>query len=259
MDYKEPESITLKLKLDEIKVAKYQRNLSTSKIKKIINNFNPHGVGVLIVSYRDGEYYIVDGQHRMVALLKLGIMEWKCEVYIDLTYQQEAEKFKLLNTSKNPTPGDRFISDLEAGKNRAVTIKEIVEKEGYKIAFNQKNKEYTIGAVSALESIYDNNGGQALAKTLRIIKRLWGAERNSLRIEVILGMNQFLKTYENDIEEELLINKLLLIPFSTIHRKAMENSKMFREIPASSFARAIVECYNKGKRSRFLINKFKNE
>ena len=42
--------------------------LNKKKINDIIKDFDPNLLGIITVSYRDGKWYIIDGQHRAIAL-----------------------------------------------------------------------------------------------------------------------------------------------------------------------------------------------
>jgi len=256
MEVKTPESIVMDMCLNEIEVAEYQRGVSLVKVRNIVSHFNPNAVGLLLLSYRDDRYWIVDGQHRLMALLKLGATKWKCEVFVDLNYQQEARMFRDRNTSKKPTPANRFVADLEANDPRAIAIKNIVESEGYNISFNQKNGNYAIAAISSLEQIHENYGGQMLRRVLKVIKKTWNGEKDSLREFFILGFAEFFKRYTNEFDEDALIKKLSITPLYAITRKTMDNSRIFKELPRISFARTVVDVYNKGRRTRHLENKF---
>ena len=53
---------------DLISSQAYQRNIDQKRISYIVSNFDPHKIGVIKVSFRDGKYYVYDGQHRIAAL-----------------------------------------------------------------------------------------------------------------------------------------------------------------------------------------------
>ena len=74
----------------------YQRRVRASRVKEIADNFNPLYLDEIIVSYRDGKYWVVDGQNRIIAFrLMNGDSHClvKCKVYSNLTYEEEAEMF----------------------------------------------------------------------------------------------------------------------------------------------------------------------
>ncbi|MDY5220460.1 MAG: DUF6551 family protein, partial [Eubacteriales bacterium] len=51
----------------------YQRVMNMRNVAGIVKHFDPAKLGVLVVSHRkDGTYAVLDGQHRLTALRKLG-------------------------------------------------------------------------------------------------------------------------------------------------------------------------------------------
>ena len=46
----------------------YQRDIDQKEVAYIVSNFDPHQFGIIKVSYRDGKYYVYDGQHRITAI-----------------------------------------------------------------------------------------------------------------------------------------------------------------------------------------------
>lgn len=82
---------------------RYQRDPTPSKVKNIAKDWNWIGCGVLTVAYRGGEYWIVDGQHRMLAAQKvLHITCLPCMVFDTTTASEEAFAFMLLNKNRKP-------------------------------------------------------------------------------------------------------------------------------------------------------------
>ena len=83
----------------------YQRDLNLSRVRYIVNNFDPDLVGIPQVSYRDGMFFVFDGQHTIKAL---GLLKNDpaypivCKVYYGLTGEEEAGLFHKFNTSRTP-------------------------------------------------------------------------------------------------------------------------------------------------------------
>ena len=81
---------------DLISSQKYQRDIDQKEVAYIVSNFNPHKFGIIKVSFRDGKYYVYDGQHRIAAFKVLNGNQdgfVKCEVHYGLTYEDEAKYF----------------------------------------------------------------------------------------------------------------------------------------------------------------------
>ena len=74
----------------------YQRELNTDRVHKIVKQFDERVANEPKVSYRDGRYYVFDGQHTIAARVErnggkpLMIL---CKVYYGLTEKEEARLF----------------------------------------------------------------------------------------------------------------------------------------------------------------------
>ena len=74
----------------------YQRDIDQKEVAYIVSNFDLHQFGVIKVSFRDGKYYVYDGQHRITAFkIVNGNQDGfiRCEVHYGLTYEDEARYF----------------------------------------------------------------------------------------------------------------------------------------------------------------------
>lgn len=80
----------------EVPRSYYQRNLNANRVKRIAAEFDERIANAPKVSYRDGHYYVFDGQHTIAARKLLNNncdLNIVCKVYSGLTEQQEALLF----------------------------------------------------------------------------------------------------------------------------------------------------------------------
>ena len=75
----------------------YQRIIKPEKIKEMVADWKPNSVGTPEVSFRDGVYWLIDGNHRRVAATQLGLTHLYCKVHTGLTIQEEAKMFVTMN------------------------------------------------------------------------------------------------------------------------------------------------------------------
>ena len=109
--------------LDELNLDHYQRRTRYGKVKSIIKDFNPFLLGVILVSYRDGKYNVVDGGHRVAALRQMGAKTVMCQMVYGLTYEQEASLFLDFNCNRTGlTPNEKFAGAVEAKRKSALDI-----------------------------------------------------------------------------------------------------------------------------------------
>ena len=72
-------------------------------VDRLIAKWDDRLLTPLVVSFRDGKFNVVDGQHRIAAMRKMadgGNVTVPCLIYTGLTYEQEAELYFKLDQSK---------------------------------------------------------------------------------------------------------------------------------------------------------------
>lgn len=204
-----PELELKKIPLDNIKFAEYQRELKPSKVNKIVRNFVPDVMGIALVSFRNGDFYCIDAQHRVEALKKLGYTEILCQVLTGLTYEEECYRFVLLNTGRTQlTANQVFHGRVEEKDKEAMELVEAFRK--YRFDYNKNNSakdDNLIGAVSKFVKMQKTFGMERVEKVLRIIRNAWYGDKNSVSSAIISGLSTFLQ--ENPAADELTLTKAL--------------------------------------------------
>lgn len=225
-----------------------QRDLNPSWVNKIASEFDIEEFGTPTVSFRDGFWYIIDGQHRVEALRQFGVTDTKieCWVYRDLSEEQEAQKFLTLNNRLAVATFPKFRIGVEAGRPEETTITRVVTDAGLHISQDQR-KEGAISAVSTLRRIYRRDGAEVLARSLTIIRDAYGSP--GLRAEVMNGMALFCARYGAKLDDAVAVQKLgtvhggvngLLGRAETIYRRTGNQR-------GHCLAAAAVVVYNSGK------------
>lgn len=82
----------------------YQRtNLSTERIRRISSQWSWVALGAIIVGHRNGQYYVIDGQHRVrAALSRSDVIHLPCLVFETEDVSQEASGFLSANQHRGP-------------------------------------------------------------------------------------------------------------------------------------------------------------
>lgn len=216
------------LLVKDLRLDKYQRALSMPTVKKMADEFDKNKLGTITVSKRDGKYFVVDGQHRVVLAKTLEIKGLMALVYEGLTYEEEAELFNSLNNAhgeqRRLTRADIFKASVEAKETTEVDIKNIVESLGFKIT--RKSRDNSIGAIASVTKVYRKYGGQGLYDILELLKKTWNGERYSLNNKMIEGAAEFLNIYFNEphFSTKTFINQLSKIAPVKVVREANEDN-----------------------------------
>jgi len=179
---------------------KGRRKLVDAHVEKIKREFDPKAVLFIIVNERqDGTFWVIDGAHRVFALIDLGYTHWECLVYRHLTYQEEATIFHKLNNKKSLTARLQFEARVIGGEPKAVDIVRICRQHGFDIKSNVKQLPSFIRSTVVLDKIYDAMGATVLSETMYILSKCWNrSERDQLdkvTSNVLGGMALFVQTY----------------------------------------------------------------
>jgi len=170
--------VTIKrMQVQELKTDLYQRLRNEDRISKIAKSFDERLLGVPLVNVRaNGEVYIVDGQHRIGALVKNGVNSVDCRVVYGLTKTEEAEMFISSNILQKRLSGvDLFFASLEARLDWAVRLKKVYESHGYKIGRKRTKTQFgqlTAAPTAAIVGAFRSNP-DAHAVSLDMIVKAW--------------------------------------------------------------------------------------
>ena len=238
--------------------ASYQRLVRPARVQTIAAHFDSIAAGVLVVNERyPGEYYVVDGNHRLAAMRKLGHTTALCSIYRALTVRQEAEKFCICNTQRaTPKAQDVFRAQLLAGSPSALQIEAIVTEYGWSIDLTSHGAKATgITAVAALSYLYLNGGRARLGGVLTFIKHAWPKDKDAIRGQMLRGLGAFLGTYKT-VDIIPVAIKLRLTSPAAILQDAALLAGHYRGRVSTHIALRILEEFNKGKRTNRLPNLF---
>lgn len=239
----------------------YNRSLSPTKVKAIKQHFNPLAAGVLIVNLRnDGQYFSMDGQHRLKAMKELDVEQVECKVARGLTMEQEAEIYIYCNTvRKNPEALDTFRANLVKKDPISIAINSVVEKCGLSIQFHPQGGNPSrlrppsaIWAIDCLVEIYRRGQEELLEYLLTLAKRTWPGDGDAFKANTLLGLMVFHLKYKGRYTRDEFIAKISLNDLKVLYRRAQYHAENGGGSLRSTFARALQEAYDKGRRNRRL-------
>ena len=215
------------LKFETVRIADinvdpaYQRPLRETKINMMWRTFDPAELTAIVVSRRDdGGLWVLDGQHRIELLTRLGKTVVLADVREGLTREQEAHLFYRLNEGQTKVGSwDKFRARMAAKEPVAMRIAEIIGKHGFHVG--RSDEDHAIQAVSALEDIYSIG---RLDKTLAIISTVWPNDKTAREAVILQGMGAFLQTFDGQMgwDDGRILEVLDKIGPSAIQRRARE-------------------------------------
>lgn len=191
------------VRLGQIRVnQEVQRELRVAHVEHLLANFDPDQLGTPELSFRNGFYYVMDGQHRIEALKRWLGDEWEdqcveCWVASGLDEKQEAEEFLRLNDKLNVNAFQKFKVAVRAGRPTETDIDKIVRGEG--LCVSQQQVPGAIRAVGTLKKVFTRDGEGCLARALRIASGAYGDA--GLEAPIIDGFGLLCGRYNGELKD----------------------------------------------------------
>jgi hypothetical protein len=229
-----------------------QRKFNRAQAEEYAAHFDPDKLGIPIVNFRNGVYWILDGQHR-IAALKLwfhgtdpGVID--AEVYEGLTDAQAADIFLGRDDRRAISTFEKFHVACTAEHGRECDIRRIVEANGLKVS--QAKDPNCVGAVSAIGAVYDAAGSTVLGQTIRTLRDAYGGDPQAFDAYLIRGVGMVFNRFNGKTHEKHLIQQLAQLPRGA--RGVIQRAETQRERTGAAkvqcVAATICDIYNKGVR-----------
>ena len=157
--------------------AEYQRVLHVEKIAHIAENFSEYVANEPKVSFRDGRFYIFDGQNTVEARrTRNGGMELpiRCKVFYGLTKEDKATLFAIQTGNATClTAGERLRANLVAENPDALYFVGITSNAGVEFAYDGIRAPWKIYCIETAYELYKQYGCERYVEMLRIINEAW--------------------------------------------------------------------------------------
>ena len=236
--------------------AEYQRKLKMGKVKQIVAEFNGVIVNPPKVSYRDGRYIVIDGQHTVVALKMLNGGEdlpIVCRVYTGLTKEEEALVFAQQTGASTPlSAGAKLRAKLVGKDSESLAFLAATEAAGLQLGADSVRATRKIICVSTALKEFQQYGADTYTEGLKAIVDAWGGDPDSLRSGIIQGMMRFIALYKDEYKYSRLVKRLATVYPTKLIRDAdaMSGSASYR------YMMQILKLYNGCSKKNVLPMKF---
>ena len=196
------------LKLD----LNYQRKVDMERVQEIVDNFNHCIVNPLKVSHRDGQYFVFDGGHTLMALKYMNkdkdSFPVECRVYENLTYEEENQLFAMQTGYAKPISVKNEMKALQNAKDQeTLDIVQATEDTGLNLAIRE-NTEGSIRAIGKARNLYRKYGEDIYSAALSLIRETWGGKSSSLTANMLGGVCVFLKEFGSEYSYDRFLRKL---------------------------------------------------
>ena len=233
-----------------------QRGIMISQVERIINEFNPSSFGRITISKRKDGYYVTNGQHRLVALRKIGIDKAPC-IVIENPYEDETDikKFDAINfleinqNSQAVRAIDKYRIGVSAQIPSWLNVKEAIEE-------NNLRAGTTRNSVNALACIHRyinssknpktvNKRKKQMSKAIKILNETVGvAEITHVSLQAMcILIREYVDTKITTVDK--LINRFNKIEIQKLLSMAitMKNNGTQKNV-VTGLAQMLVQEYN---------------
>ena len=186
----------------------YQRGVERKRVELIARDFNEYIVNEPKVSFRNGRYYVMDGQHTIEGCILLNGGEDRpilCKVYTGLTMEQEALLFAEQNGHAAPlSAGIRLRAKVVGGDAPSKAFVAATNRVGLSLNYDSMQlSDYRISCVGTALKLYDQLGEEIYCEALRHIVEAWESRPDSFRAAVLRGVMYFVQVYNAEELEQL--------------------------------------------------------
>lgn len=229
----------------------YQRQLEMKRVENIAKEFNGDIFNEPKVSYRDGTYWIFNGQHSVAVWKKIHNNEDKpltCKVYRGMTWLDECEAFIAQNgLDKDPTTNEKLKAAYNSNDPDVTDMVSKAELCGFTVDFIASKTPTRIVATSALIKAYKSLGSDAFLDMMTAIRDSWYGDIDAVSQQIISGMATFYKTYWGYFERTDLVAKLKRVKPGDIIREGKSCTTR-----RNAYSQEICKIYNVKRSSRKL-------
>lgn len=192
--------------------AEYQRLLRMGKVARIAANFSEYIANEPKVSYRDGRFYVFDGQNTVEARRTCNggkDVTIRCKVFYGLTKEDEATLFAIQTGNATClTAGERLRANLVAENPDALYFVGITSNAGVEFAYDGIRAPWKIYCIGTAYELYKQYGCERYVEMLRIINEAWKGNVDAYLAGVIRGVARFISVYEGEYSRERLVQQL---------------------------------------------------
>lgn len=231
---------------------KYQRMIRPAHVLFLVENWDDDLAVTFLVSHRDGRFFVVDGQHRMLALRDRGDTEVRvaCVIFEGLISADEAKRFRRTQQDRKALRSlDFFRSGLVEGDPLVHDVNRIVREEGFAVNLvGAANSPTDIIATGALLKIYGKGRREELLReVLRAVRESFPGEAVATQGTMLEGIGRFMARYWGKYDSTGLIRALRTVTATSLLSEGTARKKVLRLTSPDGVAHVVLGLYNRGR------------
>lgn len=232
----------------------YQRNVSDAKVLNIAREWSWIACATIVVALRDGKFYVIDGQHRvMAALRRADITYLPCIVFKITDVANEAQGFLTIQTQRKAMYSAEKFKALTITENpAALFVQNLVAQSGRII--DRSSEKNTVACISLLLK---------LAETAPdMLQRIWplvvlvckGYPLHNRILEGFMYLESNMHAGESLMNKNWF-NRIEKVGYAALLDSAAKASAFYSRGSAKVWAYGMLEALNKNMRNRLDIQR----
>ena len=233
----------------------YQRTANNTKILNLAKDWSWVGCGAIVVARRSGAYWVIDGQHRVLAAMRRSdIFEMPCLVFDVFSVTEEAQGFLDLNTNRKPVSTlAKHKALVTAGNEIALFVQHELDRIGLRPALDTK----TPGTIQCLGWCMKRAAADkgAFTRVLEITTEISNADAVPVRERLLDGLTYIHHNVENGLFDTRLVQRIRAKGAVCLFHAANKASAFYGKGGEKVWAEGILQEINKGLLKRFEFSK----
>jgi hypothetical protein len=231
----------------------YQRSALPAKIKAISSAWSWIACGAIIVGLRSDAYWVIDGQHRVLAAMRrVDITDLPCVVFETETVQEEATGFLNLNDKRKAMSSiDRLRAMIASGDAVAIQFNELCADLDVRITSTA-----TSGGTMKSAKWGVNRMGESPVDTrivLALAAEMSHADNEPIQERLLEGLWYIHKHCNVDLNGPRLRKRIKQIGTKTLVDAAYAGASFYSRGGARSWAAGMMNAINKGLQVKFTL------
>ena len=228
-----------------------QRRLIPARVSFLTETMDLDGLGTFVGVEKKNNIYIMDGQHRLSALMACGFGEWivDVKVYHDLTPARESQIWLMLQNRTPVNTFEKFKQEIRARRPEALAVEKLARKHSLSVVAT--TRDGGIACVNRLKQIIVKNGEPVADTTLAVITKAFGYKKDAFDQIVVGGIAAVVAEYNGALDLDILTVKLSKTSGGATYiiSHARSTAATFKWQIARAAAEVIVGIYNAGRRA----------
>lgn len=235
----------------------YQREIRPVLVEKILKKFSWSKFGAIVLAAHDsGRFTVIEGQHRWkAACLHPDVTDVPAVIVAAAETKDEAESFIAINRDRMSVSSvEQYWAGLTAGDETAIAISKVLQSAGCDVVPSQGHYRPNLtNSISAIDRCLKRYGHGATRRALLVIRAAWPDEAKVLRVTLITALARIVRANEKTIHDPDLVASIRRESFAKLTAHAEAFRKLSGGSAETALCKAIVELYNKGKRSNVIL------